>query len=151
MKLYHLHRRQCLPTAIDTAWKFFTNPYNLAHITPPWLDFQITNHVAENITPGVIITYRLKTLFGLPTTWITEITHVNEPDFFVDEMRLGPYLFWHHQHVFREAAGGVDVEDRVHYALKFGVLGRMLHRALVRAKLEEIFDYRRAVLEKLFW
>ena len=150
MKLYHLHRRQFLPTSIGTAWTFFTNPHNLARITPPWLDFQITNPVAEEIFPGAIITYRLKTLFGLPTTWVTEITHVREPALFVDEMRLGPYLFWHHQHLFHAADGGVDVEDHVHYALKFGPLGGMLHRAIVRAKLEEIFSYRRAALDNLF-
>lgn len=33
--------------------------------------------------------------------WVTEITHVREPYFFVDEQRLGPYAFWHHQHLFQ--------------------------------------------------
>ena len=150
MKLYHLHRRQILPTALETAWTFFTNPNNLAKITPPWLAFKITNNVSEKIYPGMIITYRLKTLFGMPTDWVTEITHVDKPVVFVDEMRLGPYLFWHHQHVFHEVAGGVEVEDSVYYALKFGWLGQTLHNLVVRVKLDEIFDYRRAVLEKKF-
>ena len=150
MKLYHLHRKQILPTSIETAWKFFTNPFNLVQITPSWLDLKITNPVSEKIYPGIIITYRLKTLFGLPTHWVTEITQVDEPVSFVDEMRLGPYLFWHHQHLFREVNGKVEIEDRVHYALKFGVLGQLLHRTIVRAKLDEIFDYRRRALEKIF-
>lgn len=150
MRLFHLHRRQFLPASIEAAWKFFTNPFNLAQITPPWLDLRITNSVCETIYPGLIITYRLKALFKVPATWVTEITQVEKPRAFVDEMRMGPYRFWHHQHLFRAVSGGVDVEDRVHYALKFGVLGLMLHGMVIRTKLDEIFDYRRSKLEKLF-
>jgi len=150
VKLYHLHRKQFLPTSLETAWAFFTNPFNLAQITPPWLDFKITNPVSEKIYSGVIITYRLKTLFGLPTNWVTEITQVDKPVSFVDEMRLGPYLFWHHQHLFHVVIGGVEVEDSVHYALKLGILGQILHKMVVRAKLNDIFDYRQTALENLF-
>jgi ligand-binding SRPBCC domain-containing protein len=150
MKLYYLNRKQVLPTTIEATWNFFTNPYNLEQITPPWLAFKITNMVSKKIYPGTIISYRLKTLFGMPTTWVTEITHVNKPSFFTDEMRLGPYLFWHHQHLFQEVTGGVEVEDIVTYALKFGYLGQMLHQTIVRAKLEEIFDYRRTILSNIF-
>ena len=150
MKLYHLNRKQILPATIDAAWKFFTNPFNLEQITPPWLAFKINNKVSEKIYPGTIISYRLKTLYGVPTNWVTEITHVNEPSFFSDEMRLGPYLFWHHQHLFREVTGGVEVEDIVYYALKFGFLGQVLHQSIVREKLDEIFDYRQSALSNIF-
>jgi ligand-binding SRPBCC domain-containing protein len=150
VKLYHLHRKQILPTSIETAWKFFINPFNLAQITPSWLEFNITNPVSEKIYPGIIITYRLKTLFGLPTHWVTEITQVDKPVSFVDEMRFGPYLFWHHRHLFHEVSGGVEIEDSVHYALKFGVLGQLLHKTVVCGKLDDIFDYRRRALEKTF-
>jgi ligand-binding SRPBCC domain-containing protein len=150
VKLYHLHCKQILPISIETAWTFFSNPFNLARITPPWLDLTITNAVSEKIFPGLIITYRLKTLFNLPTDWVTEITHVDKPVSFVDEMRLGPYLFWHHQHVFHEMAEGVEVVDSVHYALRFGWLGQLLHKLIVRVKLDDIFNYRREALKKIF-
>ena len=32
----------------------------------------LTNRIPAKMHVGMIITYRLKTLFGMPTTWITE-------------------------------------------------------------------------------
>jgi len=150
MKLYRIQRRQRLALSIDAAWKFFSNPWNLQKITPPWLDFYITNDVSERIYPGLIIMYRLKTLYGMPTIWITEITHVAEPHFFVDEMRFGPYRFWHHQHHFTAVSDGVEIQDIVHYAMKFGIFGQLLNHMIVHSKLEEIFNFRKNTLEHLF-
>jgi ligand-binding SRPBCC domain-containing protein len=150
MKLYRLERRQLLPISLETAWAFFSDPHNLQQITPVWLDFKITNTISGKMYPGMIISYRLRTLFRLPTTWITEITHVDEPVFFVDEMRVGPYRFWHHQHRFIETAAGIEMRDTVHYALKFGWLGQILHNMIIRTKLNEIFDYRQTALEAIF-
>ncbi len=150
MKLYRLERSQQLPISIKTAWGFFSDPHNLPKITPRWLDFKITNRIPAKMHAGMIIRYRLKTLLGMPTTWITEITHVNEPVFFVDEMRSGPYRFWHHQHLFIVKSGGIQMSDTVHYALKFGLLGQILHNMVIRTRLNEIFDYRQTALEAIF-
>jgi len=40
--------------------------------------------------------------------------------------------------------------DRVTYALPFGVVGRLVHRLVVRRRLEYIFAYRRRVIAKIF-
>lgn len=150
MKLYRLYRIQRLPISIDEAWDFFSRPENLRAITPPWLDFQITSAVPERMHAGTIISYTVRPLLRVPVQWITEITHVQEPTFFVDEQRFGPYKLWHHQHTFRAIDGGVEMEDLVHYMLPFGPLGRLAHGVQVRPLLEEIFDYRYDVLEQRF-
>ncbi len=150
MKLYRLERNQFLPITLQTAWTFFSDPHNLPQITPVWLDFKITNTIPAKMQSGMIISYRLKTLWGLPTKWTTEITHVVEPVFFVDEMRFGPYRFWHHQHRFTKKNGGIEMQDTVHYALKHGWLGQILHNMVIRTKLNEIFDYRQTALEAIF-
>jgi len=100
--------------------------------------------------PGMIINYRITPLLGLSRQWITEITHVSAPHLFVDEQRFGPYRFWHHQHLFREIAGGVEMEDIVHYIIPFGRLGQLVAAALVKKELQKIFDFRRDVLAKKF-
>jgi ligand-binding SRPBCC domain-containing protein len=150
MKLHRLERSQHLPITIETAWDFFSNPNNLQQITPAWLDFRITNAISDKMYAGMVISFRLKTFFRMPTTWITEITHVDEPAYFVDEMRSGPYRFWHHQHRFVENNEGVQVLDTVHYALKFGLFGQTLHNMVIRTKLIDIFDYRQKALEAIF-
>jgi ligand-binding SRPBCC domain-containing protein len=148
MKLYQLKRSQCLPLAVDDAWEFFSRPSNLPRITPAWLNLTVTSSPPDAMHPGMIITYRIYPLFRIPMTWITEITHVRQPYFFVDEQRFGPYRFWHHQHIFTPAAEGIEMHDIVHYALKFGLLGRLIHGCWLRRRLEHIFDYRKKQLHE---
>ena len=148
MRLHVLERTQRLPMALDEAWEFFTDPRNLAVITPPEMGFEVRSALPERVYAGMIITYRVRPLLGVPVTWVTEITHVREHEYFVDEQRFGPYRFWHHQHLFREVAGGVEARDIVHYALPPG--GGVARRWLVAPKLEQIFDYRRKVLQDRF-
>jgi len=87
---------------------------------------------------------------NIPMNWVTEITHVAEPSYFVDEQRFGPYKFWHHKHFIKEVAGGVELIDIVHYALPFGLLGRIAHSLFVRRKLEQIFAYRTEKVKEIF-
>lgn len=150
MKLYRLRTVQFLPIPIEEAWTFFSNPANLGRITPPWMRFEITSPLPERVYAGLIVTYRIRPVLGFPVDWITEITQVRTPHFFVDEQRFGPYRFWHHEHHFRETDGGVEVEDLVLYAMPYGWLGTLIQRLVVARRLEEIFDYRRRTLETLF-
>ena len=109
-----------------------------------------THEVNEKAYAGQIITYRLTPLWGIPIKWMTEITHVHNNDYFVDEQRFGPYTLWHHTHKFIKIPGGLEMIDTVHYALPFGILGQLMHGILVKKKLEKIFDYRYAILLKKF-
>lgn len=149
MSLYTVHRTQALSVSSDAAWSFFSDPRNLPAITPPWLEFKVTSPVRLPMHPGQILTYEVSVLPGLRTTWVTEITHVREGEFFVDEQRFGPYRFWHHQHLFSPVPGGTEMEDLVHYALPYWPVGDVV-RGLVRDRLERIFDYRQEVLRKMF-
>jgi ligand-binding SRPBCC domain-containing protein len=150
MQLYQIHQTQRLPISIQDAWQFFSDPSNLRHITPPTLRFEVTSAPAARMYPGMIITYRITPIWGITRQWITEITHVIEPHLFVDEQRFGPYRFWHHQHLFREIAGGVEMQDVVHYAIPFGWLGRLLAARIVHKELQKIFEFRRDFLVQQF-
>ncbi len=114
------------------------------------MGFTITNDITYPVYPGMIITYRVSPLLGIPMTWVSEISHVIEGKLFVDEQRFGPYRFWHHKHLFHPMTSGVIIEDIVDYALPFGPLGDLVHAVLVRRQLKGIFDYRSKVLLKLF-
>lgn len=142
---------QRIPVSIETAWAFFSNPANLQAITPPHLGFQIiSKHHGEKMYPGQIIEYRVRPLLNLPLYWMTEITHVEEGRFFVDEQRYGPYSLWHHQHHFKPIEGGVEMTDIVHYRIPLGILGNWAHALFIKQQLQSIFDYRYARVEKRF-
>ena len=150
MKLHVLERRLEIPITLKEAWDFFSNPGNLTDITPPGLGFRMTSEAPERIYPGLILTYTVSPFLGLPVNWVTEITHVNEPEFFVDDQRLGPYKLWHHEHRFEETEGGVVVHDLVHYALPLGPLGNIAHELVVKRQLRDIFEYRSGYLIRKF-
>jgi ligand-binding SRPBCC domain-containing protein len=141
---------QRLPIDIKTAWDFFSKPENLNDITPPDLRFKTLSDPPTHFYPGLFIIYQISVFKGIHFEWVTEITHAQEPNFFADEQRSGPYALWHHEHHFKEVEGGVEMEDKVYYKLPLGWLGNLFHNALVKPKLKHIFEYRRAVLENRF-
>ncbi len=150
MKIYSIKVNQAIPISIEEAWNFFSNPNNLSKITPPWLNLRITSELPDKMYEGMIITYKVYPFLGIPSNWVTEITTVKEKIFFIDEQRFGPYKFWHHQHHFKETSSGVEMTDIVNYALPLDPISRVLNNILVGKKVEEIFEFRKGVLENLF-
>jgi ligand-binding SRPBCC domain-containing protein len=138
------------PIALDEAWAFFSDPRNLAVITPPEMGFEVLGDLPEGMHPGMIVAYKVRPLGRLPVTWVTEITHCVDSVMFVDEQRFGPYRFWHHQHHFQAVPGGVEMRDIVHYDVGFGPIGDLVNVLLVRSRIRAIFEFRRRVLEQRF-
>ncbi|GGG47974.1 SRPBCC family protein [Bizionia arctica] len=148
--VYTLSSKQKLPISLDEAWKFLSNPKNLKTITPEYMGFNIISGSDKPMFAGQIIQYIVTPVFGIKTNWVTEITHVVDKTYFVDEQRFGPYALWHHKHFITEVPGGVEMEDIIDYKLPFGFLGRWIHPILVKPKLIEIFNHRTKKLNELF-
>lgn len=147
MKVYQLYRRQELAMSLSQAWPFFTSPYNLNAITPDFFHVDIISPVPQEIYGGLLICYRMRAVFGLPMTWLSEITQCDAPKRFVYQQKAGPFKFWSHEVCLSPSDQGVILEDIVFYAMPFGWLGQWLHAAVVGPKLEAIFDTRKAYLE----
>ncbi len=151
MALHQLRATHRLPLTLDEAWGFFSDPRNLRLITPPWLGFEVKSaELPEVMYPGLIIAYTVRPIAGIPLEWVTEITHVRDRAFFVDEQRRGPYALWHHEHHFAAVPGGVEMRDIVSYALPFGPLGDIVNALNVRGKVQSIFAHRAEVLDERF-
>ncbi|MBS1537846.1 MAG: SRPBCC family protein [Bacteroidetes bacterium] len=151
MAFYQLITTQKLPASISEIWDFISSPDNLKEITPEHMGFIVTsNSGAEKMYPGMIITYKVSPLFGIKLNWMTEITHVKDFEYFVDEQRIGPYSMWHHQHKIVAIEGGVLMTDIVTYQPPMGILGALANSLIIKNQLKQIFDYRAVALEKRF-
>lgn len=151
MAAHSIKTVQQIPVSLDKAWDFFSNPANLAAITPADIGFKvISKHHGDRMYAGQIIEYTVKPVLGIPVYWMTEITQVKEGVYFIDEQRRGPYALWHHQHHFKEIPGGVQMTDIVHYRNPFWIFGKLANVLFVRKKLEKIFEYRRKKVEEMF-
>ena len=140
---YHvLRREQRLPRPPQEVFPFFADAGNLEAITPAWLRFRIVTPRPIEMRAGALIEYRLR-LHGLPVSWLTTIEAWEPGERFVDMQLTGPYRLWHHTHEFEpDGAGGTIMRDTVRYALPFGPLGAIAHRAFVARDLAAIFDHR---------
>lgn len=149
MSIYQLKQQQKVPASISEVWDFISSPRNLKRITPDYMGFKIiTDNLPEKMYPGMIIAYKVSPVLGIKMTWVTEITHVDEHVFFVDEQRVGPYTIWHHEHKIEKIDGGVLMTDIVTYKPPFGILGQIANAIFIRKQIESIFAYRdKAVID----
>lgn len=148
---YKFHTEQQLNCSIETAWDFFSSPFNLSKITPKEMALVVTSNLSDqSIYEGMEIEYTVSPLFKVPLKWKTKITKVKFQESFTDIQVRGPYKYWSHIHEFESNEKGVLVKDTVDYELPFGFLGSIAHRLLVKKKLESIFNYRYQVLESKF-
>ena len=150
MKIYQINTKQNLPISVKEAWEFLSSPNNLAEITPKYMNFKILSGADKSIFAGQIIQYKVTPVLGITLKWVTEITHVKQNEYFVDEQRFGPYSLWHHKHFIKEIDGGIEMEDIVDYKIPFGFLGQIAHSLFIEKKLRQIFNYREKKLLKLF-
>ncbi|MGB5320859.1 SRPBCC family protein [Lutimonas sp.] len=145
-EIYQLSAKINLPIPLEEAWKFLSDPSNLKVITPDYMGFHIISGTDRAMYAGQIITYKVSPLLGIKMNWVTEITHVEDRKYFVDEQRIGPYSMWHHKHFLKEIKNGTEITDVVHYRLPIAIIANRFHAILVKPKLKEIFEYRTKAL-----
>ena len=149
--LHTLQTKQFIKSDIQTVWDFMSSPENLEKITPTYMGFKILSDLNNSkMYPGQIIEYYVTPVAGIKMHWVTEITHVKNLEFFVDEQRFGPYAFWHHKHFLKQVDGGIEMIDIVQYKAPFGFIGRIANAIFIEKKIKEIFDFRYKKLEEIF-
>ena len=149
--IYTLQATQEVKVPLKEAWAFFSSPKNLEKITPKEMGFNITSVVDKSAYSGQIITYKVTILPFIKSNWVTEITHVEEESFFIDEQRFGPYRMWHHEHFFEKVdANTTLMTDKISYKLPLGFIGDIAHSLFIKKQLKGIFSHRETTLKTLF-
>jgi ligand-binding SRPBCC domain-containing protein len=144
--------QQFIPRPLEEVWRFFSRPENLNAVTPEDMSFEILTDLKPDapMYEGMIIQYKISPIWGLKMDWVTEITHIAEGQYFIDEQRFGPYAFWHHQHHFTPEKDGVTMRDILHYKVPYWIIGGLADALFVDRKIEQIFSFRRHAVERFF-
>ena len=143
--------QQFVPGHLDEVWQFFSRPENLDDLTPADLSFEVLSDLdGVKMYEGMLIQYDIRPLLGIRMRWVTEITHIRDHVYFIDEQRFGPYALWHHQHHFEPVEGGVLMRDVLHYKIPYGLLGTLVDTLLVDEKIEGIFAFREQKVRERF-
>ncbi len=140
MAVYTLIKEQKIPASVTEVWDFISTPKNLKVITPDYMGFDImTKNLPEKMYPEIIIAYDVRPFLGIKIRWVTEITHIKEQAYFVDEQLIGPYRLWHPQHHIKHIDGGVLMTDIVNYQPPFRFIGSIANSLIIKHQLEELF------------
>ena len=151
MAFYQLTKKQFIAASKEEVWEFMSSPKNLQRITPPHMGFKITSKQSlDKMYEGMMISYKVAVFPKVKMTWVTEITHIEEFIFFVDEQRIGPYRLWHHEHHIEEVENGVLMTDIVSYCPPFGILGKIANKLFIERMLTKIFKFRFDAVDSIF-
>ena len=148
--IHRLSKSQIVPAPLEEVWAYFSTPKNLNELTPPDMKFEIIHGGEGDMFQGQLIEYIVQLMPLIKSRWLTEIAHVEDQSYFVDEQRIGPYSLWYHEHRFEAVEGGTRISDTVTYQLPFGPLGDLVHAIWVGPRLKSIFNYRRKKVQELF-
>lgn len=141
-----------VPRSLAETWDFFSRPENLEKLTPGDVSFEfLTPLKGVEMYPGIAIQYRVSPFPGFTTDWMTEITHIQKHEYFVDDQRVGPFALWHHQHHFRSLGDQLtEMKDILHYQAPLGFLGTIADRLFVHRQVQQIFSFREKAIREYF-
>ncbi len=101
----------------------------------------------DDLYAGLMISYRMKAVFGISMGWLSEISHCEKPKRFIYQQCVGPFYFWSHEVCFTQQREEIILEDIVFYSMRWGWLGDLLHAMVIHDKLKRIFDARQYYLQ----
>jgi len=142
-------RQTVIRAPLEDVFEFFSEPRNLAKITPPSLGFAIVSCPDRRLEAGDRIVYTIRIL-GIRIRWVTRITEWVDGKRFADLQEKGPYRYWLHTHEFAPTPEGVAMIDTVTYELPLGRVGQLFGGGFVRRQVAAIFDYREATIAATF-
>ncbi len=151
MAIRRFEQIEFIPISKEKAWDFFSNPVNLALLTPAKMMFQnVFKPDSEYVYPGMCVVHSVVPFAGIRITWVTRIIAVEPGLRFVDTQLKGPFALWHHIHEFKAVAGGTEMKDVLYYSMPLGFLGDLAHLLFAEKQIQNIFQYRSERLMDIF-
>jgi ligand-binding SRPBCC domain-containing protein len=77
------------------------------------------------------------------------VTELRRPDYFKDEQVDGDFLSMKHEHHFKPIENGTIMIDQFHYAVKHGVLGKLVNGLFLEKYLKRLLGERNATIKRM--
>lgn len=152
IKRFKLKKSQLVKADLEKVWDFFTTAENIFKLTPAKMQLAPISKFERNskIFQGQLIDYWVTPLLKIPVKWQTEIIDICPNEEFTDVQNIGPFGYWKHRHIFTQTSVGVLIEDEIDYEMPLPIIGGILDNFIVRQNLDELFDFRRSEIDKIF-
>jgi ligand-binding SRPBCC domain-containing protein len=137
-------RRSRIEASAAEVYAWHALPDALEKLTPPGEHMKVIER-----TGGLERGARVVIEFGrwpFRRRWVAEHGDFEPGRYFSDVQVSGPFAYWKHTHTFeQDGPCACYLEDRVEYAVPFGVVGRWLGGGYARRKIAQLFAYRHEV------
>ncbi len=100
------------------------------------------------INKGETVTWRGKH-FGFYLTHQSLISEMNFYSYFVDEMILGKFKSFKHQHFFEQENEYITMKDEINYETPFGIFGKVFDTIILKSHLTNFIKERNEFIKTL--
>jgi len=108
----------------------------------------IAGRTSGLIALGETVTFRGKH-FGFYLKHQSQITEMEIPEYFADEMIKGHFKYFRHEHTFVTQNGHTVMIDFLQYKTPFGIFGKLFNKLLLKKHLEDFLLKRNEMLKNL--
>lgn len=136
----HFEYSSLIPASVEEVWTFHERPDALERLTPPDRRVQILLRHG-GLQTGAEVVMRMKLFGPISATWTAQHTGYKRHEYFIDELRAGPFHFWRHKHLFAPTAKGMQLTDSIDFQAPLAPLSEWF----VRRQLQQLFAWRHAV------
>jgi ligand-binding SRPBCC domain-containing protein len=144
MKTELFIRRSRIEASADAVYAWHARPDALELLTPPGEPAKVIEKTG-GIERGARVVLQVGR-WPFRQRWVAEHGDFQVGRYFSDVQVSGPFAYWKHTHTFEtQGPAACILEDRVEYALPFGLLGRWCGGWYVRRKLAKLFAYRHEI------
>jgi len=116
---------------------------SVAHTDEKAIAGVTTGLIKENET----VTWQAKHLFK-QRQFTSKVTEMKLPDFFIDEMIMGDFKSYLHQHHFKAIDNGTIMIDMVDFESPYGIIGKLFNKLYLKNYLQNLLQKRNAVIKE---
>ena len=87
--------------------------------------------------------------FGLPLKMTVQITEMQSPVYFVDEMVNGPFKWFRHYHAFQAKGNQTLMTDEFVFRSPLGWLGKLVDKYILKQYLHKLLQQRNRVIKEV--
>lgn len=86
-------------------------------------------------------------LGGKKRQFIMDLSAIDKPNYYHDEMRKDFFDFFLHEHYFREIDNGTIMIDQIKYQLPHGIIGKMINKACAEKYITQYLKERNDLIK----
>ncbi len=139
-------QRSLVPASAEDLFAWHARPGAFERLLPPWERIDI-RHPARSLANGERAELVMR-IGPIRQRWIAEHHALPDGIGFRDVQVVGPFAKWEHTHRMTPAEEGNSaswLEDRIHYDVPFGTIGRAVLGRSIRRSIERTFAYRHRI------